>query len=183
MKVLWSWGYACPRWAPQLDLANKGCSLDNYCLKIIPLASADLFLKLITKKTTVLKIINEKDCICQIKVAATKSLVFEVSLVVRWGRCPLTVFLCKIQISPFRWFDVLIWNALHFAGTRWLSGDLPTPHWGCGTSWTWPTVTERHCVLAIITGITSPLPCAHSWAIRNPLGHTLMVSSNSNPSC
>lgn len=60
MKVLWSWGCTCPRWALQLDLANKGCFLGNSSLKIIPLASADLFLKLVTKKTTVPKIINKK---------------------------------------------------------------------------------------------------------------------------
>lgn len=148
MKVLCSWGCACPQWALQLDLANKDCSLPNSCLKIMPLASADLFLKLTTKKTTALKIINKKGCICQIKVTASRSLVLEVSVVLRWGRCPLTVFLWKIQISLFQWFDVLIWNAPIDAGTKWLHGDLPTPHWECGTSWTWPTMTGRHCVLA-----------------------------------
>lgn len=148
MKVLWSWGCTCPRWALQLDLANKGCFLGNSSLKIIPLASADLFLKLVTKKTTVPKIINKKCRIWRIKVTATKNSVFEVSLVLRWGRRPLTVFLWKIQISPFRRFDVLVWNAPRGAGTRQLRGDLPMPRWECGTSWTWPTMTGRGCLLA-----------------------------------
>lgn len=108
----------------------------------------------------------KKGCICQIKVTATKNLVSEVSLVLRWARSPLTVFLWKIQIRSFQWFDVLVWNAPVDAGTRWLLGDLPTPHWECGTSWTWPAMTERHC-------------CAGTLSLVSPLLHPVLTAGPS----
>lgn len=80
-------------------------------------------------------------------MAATKGLVFEVSLVLRWGGHPLTVFLWKIQISPSRglmcWYEMLpemLAQSDSTVTSPHLTGSVAPP--GLGQPW------QRHCVLA-----------------------------------
>lgn len=87
------------------------------------------------------------------------------------GRCPLIVFLCKVQLGPFWWFNALVWNASVRLNRSMTYPLTWPPKWWCrGAAW-----------LHSVTCVTSPPPYGRSWAIKSPLGHATMVSSNFRP--
>lgn len=179
MQVLWSWGYPCPWWALQLDLANKGCSLGNSCLKIIPPVSADLLLKLITKKNPIaLKIINKKSLKSlhlPNKSDSNQKLGVWSLTGVKVRRTPLA----SVPVENSDQFLLMVWcvdmkcshRCWHKVTPRW------PPHASLGV---WHILdlasSDREALCVGTLSLVLPLlhTVAHSWAIKSPLGHTLI---------